>query len=278
VDGTYRGAMTDPSLADRFLALHHGATPLMIPNPWDCGSAKLLASLGFQALATTSSGHAATLGKLDGSVTRAEALAHAEAMTAAVDVPISADLEHGFADDPAGVAETVRLALQTGLAGCSIEDSTGNADSPIYDVALAAERVAAAADAAHTGPVRLVLTARAENYLHGRPDLGDTIARLQQFSAAGADVLYAPGLSTLDDIRTVISEVDRPVNVIARPGAPTVQQLADVGAARISVGGAFAWVALAAVVDAARELLDEGTYGFLDRVSAGREVARAAFT
>ena len=214
----------------------------------------------------------------DGSVTRAEALAHAEAMTAAVDVPISADLEHGFADDPAGVAETVRLALQTGLAGCSIEDSTGNADSPIYDVALAAERVAAAADAAHTGPVRLVLTARAENYLHGRPDLGDTIARLQHFSAAGADVLYAPGLSTLDDIRTVISEVDRPVNVIARPGAPTVQQLADVGAARISVGGAFAWVALAAVVDAARELLDEGTYGFLDRVSAGREVARAAFT
>src|SRR5438270_4246583 len=270
--------MTDPSLADRFLALHHADTPLLIPNPWDCGSAKLLASLGFQALATTSSGHAATLGKLDGSVTRAEALAHAEAMTAAVDVPISADLEHGFADDPAGVAETVRLALQTGLAGCSIEDSTGNADAPIYDVALAAERVAAAANAAHTGPVRLVLTARAESYLHGRPDLGDTIARLQQFSAAGADVLYAPGLSTLDDIRTVISEVDRPVNVIARPGAPTVSQLAEIGAARISVGGAFAWVALAAVVEAARELLDEGTYGFLDRVSAGREVARAAFT
>src|SRR5438067_4797949 len=155
--------MTDPSLADRFLALHHGAMPLMIPNPWDCGSAKLVASLGFQALATPSPGHAATLGKLDGSVTRAEALAHAEAMTAAVDVPISADLEHGFADDPAGVAETVRLALQTGLAGCSIEDATGNADSPIYDVALAAERGAAAADAALTGPVRVVLTGRAEN-------------------------------------------------------------------------------------------------------------------
>jgi 2-methylisocitrate lyase-like PEP mutase family enzyme len=233
--------------------------------------------LGFQALATTSSGHAATLGKLDGAVTRAEALAHAEAMTAAVDVPISADLERGFADDPAGVAETVRLAIDTGLAGCSIEDSTGNADEPIYDIALAAERVAAAAEAAHDGPTRLVLTARAENYLHGRPDLADTIARLQRFSAAGADVLYAPGLSSLDDIRTVISEVDRPVNVIARPGAPTVAQLAEVGAARISVGGAFAWVALAAVVDAARELLDQGTYGFLDRVSMGRDAARAAF-
>ena len=270
--------MPESTIADRFLALHHGDSPLLIPNPWDCGSAKLLVSLGFQALATTSSGHAATLGKLDGSVTRAEALAHAEAMTAAVDVPVSADLEHGFADDPAGVAETVRLALETGLAGCSIEDSSGNADSPIYDVALAAERVAAAAEAAHAGPVRLVLTARAENYLHGRRDLADTIARLQQFSAAGADVLYAPGLSSLDDIRELISEVDRPVNVIARPGAPTVGQLAEVGAARISVGGALAWVALAAVVDAARELLGHGTYGFLDRASTGREAARAAFT
>src|SRR5947207_15938144 len=141
--------MTDPSLADRFLALHHGDTPLLIPNPWDCGSAKLLASLGFQALATTSSGHAATLGKLDGAVTRAEALAHAAAMVAAVDLPVSADLEHGFADDPAGVAETVRLALQTGLAGCSIEDSTGDRVAPIFDATLAAQRVAAAAEATH---------------------------------------------------------------------------------------------------------------------------------
>jgi 2-methylisocitrate lyase-like PEP mutase family enzyme len=270
--------MPESTIAERFLALHHDDTPLLIPNPWDCGSAKLLESLGFKALATTSSGHAATLGKLDGDVTRAEALAHAEAMAAAVGVPISADLEHGYADDPAGVAETVRLACATGLAGCSIEDSSGNADAPIYDVALAAERVAAAAEAAHSGPVRLVLTARAENYLHGRPDLADTIGRLQQYSAAGADVLYAPGLSSLDDIRTLIAEVDRPVNVIARPGAPTVAELAAVGAARISVGGAFAWVALAAVVDAARELLDHGTYGFLDQVASGRNAARAAFT
>lgn len=270
--------MPESTLADRFLALHHGDTPLLIPNPWDCGSAKLLESIGFQALATTSSGHAATLGKLDGSVTRAEALEHATAMSAAVAVPVSADLEHGFADDPEGVAETVRLAAATGLAGCSIEDSTGSRGAPIYDRALAAERVAAAAAAAHAGPARLVLTARAENYLHGRPDLGDTIARLQQFSAAGADVLYAPGLSSRDDIRAIVSEVDKPVNVIARPGAPTVAELAELGVARISVGGAFAWVALAAAVDAARELFDEGTYGFLERVAVGRETARAAFT
>ena len=269
--------MPEPTIAGRFLAMHHEDTPFLIPNPWDPGTAKLLVSLGFRALATTSSGHAATLGKLDGAVTRAEALDHAAAMAHAVDVPISADLEHGFADDPAGVADTVRLATETGLAGCSIEDSTGNREDPIYDAAFAAERVAAAADAAHAGTTKLVLTARAENFLYGRTDLADTIDRLQRFSAAGADVLYAPGLSTLDDIRTLLAEVDKPVNVIARPGAPTVPELADAGVARISVGGAFAWVALAAVVDAARELLDQGTYGFLDRVALGRDAARAAF-
>jgi 2-methylisocitrate lyase-like PEP mutase family enzyme len=191
---------------------------------------------------------------------------------------VSADLEHGFADDPAGVAETVQLATQTGLAGCSIEDSTGNRDDPIYEPALATERIAAASEAAHTGTTQLVLTARAENFLYGRADLADTIDRLQRFSAAGADVLYAPGLSSLDDIRTLVAEVDKPVNVIARPGAPTVPELAEVGVARISLGGALAWVALAAVVDAAHELLEHGTYGFLDRVAAGREPARAAFT
>ena len=270
--------MPEPTIADRFLAMHHRNTPFLIPNPWDPGAAKLLASLGFPALATTSSGHAATLGKLDGAVTRTEALDHAAAMAGAVDVPVSADLEHGFADDPAGVAETVRLAADTGLAGCSIEDSTGNRDDPIYDAAFAAERIAAAADAAHNGPTKLVLTARAENFLYGRPDLTDTIDRLQRFSAAGADVLYAPGLSTLDDIRTLVAEVDKPVNVIARPGAPTVAELGEAGVARISVGGAFAWVALAAVVDAAHELLEHGTYGFLDRVGTGRDAGRAAFT
>lgn len=270
--------MPEPTIAERFLAMHHEDTPFLIPNPWDPGAAKLLVSLGFRALATTSSGHAATLGKLDGSVTRDEALAHATAMAGAVDVPVSADLERGYADDPPAVADTIRLAARTGLAGCSIEDSTGNRDDPIYDAAFAAERIAAAADAAHTGATKLVLTARAENFLYGRTDLADTIDRLQRFSAAGADVLYAPGLSSLDDIRTLVAEVDKPVNVIARPGAPTVAELADAGVARISVGGALAWVALAAVVDAAHELLDQGTYGFLARVSTGRDAARAAFT
>ena len=178
--------------ARRFLELHHDEGPLLLPNPWDQGSARLLAWLGFQALATTSSGFAATLGRLDGSVTRDEALGHAAAIVGATELPVSADLENGFAEDPAGVAETLRQALEAGLAGCSVEDATGDRDSPIYEAELAVERVQAAAEAAHRGPVHLVLTARAENYLHGRPDLADTIARLQRFQDAGADVLYAP--------------------------------------------------------------------------------------
>jgi 2-methylisocitrate lyase-like PEP mutase family enzyme len=177
--------------AARFLELHRPGNPLLLPNPWDQGSARLLASLGFQALATTSSGFAATLGRLDGAVSRDEALAHAAAVVAATELPVSADLENGFADDPAIVALTVVLAVETGLAGCSLEDFTGNEDEPIYDIGLAVERVAAAAEAAHAGPVRLVLTARAENYLYERPDLADTITRLQAYQAAGADVLYA---------------------------------------------------------------------------------------
>ena len=180
--------------AERFLQLHHGPGPLLIPNPWDPGSAMLLEWLGFSALATTSSGFAATLGRLDGSVTRDEALGHAAAISAAATVPVSADLENGFSDSPEGVAETVRLATATGLAGCSIEDATGREGDPVYDRALAVDRVAAAAEAAHAGPGQLVLTARAENYLYGMPDLADTIARLQAYTEAGADVLYAPGL------------------------------------------------------------------------------------
>jgi 2-methylisocitrate lyase-like PEP mutase family enzyme len=191
--------------AKRFLALHRGSGPLLMPNAWDQGSARLLGSLGFDALATTSSGFAATLGRLDGSVSRDEALAHATVISGATDLPVSADLENCFADEPEGVAETVWLAAATGLAGCSVEDFTGRDSEPIYPVALAAERVAAAAEAAHGGPARLVLTARAENYLHGRPDLADTIARLQAYQAAGADVLYAPGLTRLEDIRQVVT-------------------------------------------------------------------------
>src|SRR5262249_35637019 len=181
--------------AVRFLELHRPGNPLLLPNPWDQGSARLLASLGFQALATTSSGYAATLGRLDGSVSRDEALAHAAAVVAATELPVSADLENCFADDPAGVARTVALAVEAGLAGCSIEDSTGREDEPVYDMGLAVERVAAAAEAAHAGPVRLVLTGRAENFLRGRKDPANTIARLQAYQAAGRDVPDAPGLT-----------------------------------------------------------------------------------
>jgi len=165
--------------AEQFLRLHHGETPLLLANPWDAGTAKLFFSLGFRALATTSSGHAATLGRLDGGVTRDEALSHAAAIVAATDLPVSADLENCFADDPTGVADTVRLAMDTGLAGCSVEDYTGRDDHPIYELAHAADRVAAAAEAAHSKPVRLVLTARSENYLHNRPDLSDGIAEIR---------------------------------------------------------------------------------------------------
>lgn len=263
-------------IAERFLELHHGPEPLLIPNPWDTGSARLLASLGFSALATTSSGFAATLGRPDGSVTRDEALAHAAAIAAATALPVSADLEDGFAGHPAGVAETVRLAVAAGLAGCSVEDFTRRDDDPIYDLALAADRVAAAAEAA-AGPARLVLTARADNYLHGRPDLADTIARLQAYQEAGADVLYAPGLASVADVREVVRSVDRPVNVLARAGGPAVPELAEAGVRRISVGGAFAFAALGAVVEAARELREQGTYGYLKRASQGRAAAKAAF-
>jgi 2-methylisocitrate lyase-like PEP mutase family enzyme len=262
------------ALAERFRALHDGDTPLLLPNPWDVGSAKLLASLGFQALATTSSGYAATLGRLDGSVTRDEAIAHSAEIVAATELPVNADLENGFADDPDEVGETVRLAVGAGLAGCSIEDFTGRPDDPIYPLELAAERVAAAAEAAGG---QLVLTARSENYLHGRPDLDDTIARLVAFQEAGADVLYAPGLRSIEDIRAVVAAVDRPVNVLALPVAPPVPELAAAGVRRVSVGGGFAFAALGAVVAAGRELLDQGTYGFWENAGPGAKAARAAF-
>jgi 2-methylisocitrate lyase-like PEP mutase family enzyme len=265
------------ALAERFLALHDPASPLLLPNPWDAGSAKLLASLDFDALATTSSGFAATLGRLDGSVTRDEALEHAASIVAATDLPVSADLENGFADEPADVGETVRLALKTGLAGCSVEDYTGDDGAPIYDAGLATERIAAAAEAAHAGPGRLILTARSENYLHGRRDLADTIARLQAYQEAGADVLYAPGLKQIEDIREVVSSVDRPVNVLARPGAPPVSELAAAGVGRVSVGGGFAFAAIGAVVEAGLELLNEGTYTFWERARPGWERAHSAF-
>jgi 2-methylisocitrate lyase-like PEP mutase family enzyme len=264
-------------LSDRFLALHRPGTPLLMPNPWDAGSAKLLASLGFEALATTSSGFAATLGRRDGGVAREEALAHAAEIVGATQLPVSADLEHGFGDAPEVVAETVALACETGLAGCSIEDFGGDRERRIYDHGLAAERVAAAAEAAHAGPVRLVLTARAENHIRGVDDLDDTIARLLAYEQAGADVLFAPGLRTIEQVRAVVEAVERPVNVLLLPGCPPVSQLAAAGVARVSVGGAFAFAALAAVVEAASELRDDGTAGYLERAMIGAKAARAAF-
>ena len=269
---------TQPDQAQRFLAMHRAGEPLLMPNPWDLGSARLLASLGFEALATTSSGFAATLGRDDGGVSRDEAMVHAAVIVAATDLPVSADLENGFADAPSGVAETMRMSIEVGLAGASVEDFTGRADDPIYGIGLAAERIAAAAEAAHAGPGRLVLTARAENYLHGRPDLADTIARLQAFQQAGADVLYAPGLRSLKDISQVVREVDRPVNVLALEGVPPVAELAQAGVSRISVGGAFAFAALGAVVSAATELREQGTYGFRAGSAAGAAAARRAFS
>jgi 2-methylisocitrate lyase-like PEP mutase family enzyme len=267
---------TQTEKAERFLALHRPGSPLLMPNPWDQGSAKLLAFLGFQALATTSSGFAASLGRLDGSVSRDEALAHSAAIVDATALPVSADLENCFARDPAEVARTVALAAQTGLAGCSVEDFTGDADEPIYDIGLATERVAAAVQAAHSGPARLVLTARAENYLHGHAELGGTISRLQAYQEAGADVLFAPGVTSLSDIREVVRSVDRPVNVLAMASTPSVSELAEVGVSRVSVGGAFAFAALGALVDAATELRDKGTYGYLTGSATGRQAVKRA--
>ena len=260
-----------------FLELHVPGRPLLMPNAWDAGSAKLLASLGFEAIATTSSGFAATLGRLDGSVTRDEALAHAAELVAAVDVAVSADLENGFGAIPGEVAETARGAREAGLAGFSIEDYSGNRDDPIYPLELAAERIAAAARVAHEGPVRLVLTGRAENHIRGRDDLEDTIKRLRAYQEAGSDVLFAPGLSAAGDIARVVDAVEVPVSVLALPATPSVPQLAELGVARVSVGGTFAFAALGEVVLAAQELQQRGTYGFWERAAVGGRAAREAF-
>jgi 2-methylisocitrate lyase-like PEP mutase family enzyme len=261
---------------ESFRALHSGDSPLLMPNAWDPGTAKLFAALGFAATATTSGGHAATLGRLDGNVMLDEVLAHATALAAATEIPLNVDFENGFAHEPADVAANVRLVAQTGAAGVSIEDFARNPDDPIYEISRAAARVEAAAEAAHGDAARLVLTARAENYLHGRPDLSETIARLQAYQAAGADVLYAPGAGTADEIRSIVSSVDRPVNVLALPNVPPVAELAALGVRRISVGSGFNLIALSATIDAARELLEQGTYGFWQH-AASAGTARDAF-
>ncbi len=254
-----------------FLDLHYSPSPLLLPNAWDIGSARLMESMGFAAIASTSSGFAASIGRLDGNITRNEALEHLEVLVAATSLPINADFEHGFADEPADVAESVELAAKTGIAGLSIEDFTGADEAPIYAVELATERICAAAEVAHAADV--VLVGRAENYLHGHPDLADTIARLQSYQEAGADVLYAPGLKTIADIRALVASVDRPVNVLAMAGCPSVAELAAARVARISVGGAFAFAGLGAVAAAAREFLTQGTYDYLSLSALGKNAA-----
>jgi 2-methylisocitrate lyase-like PEP mutase family enzyme len=247
-----------------FKALHHRDRAFLIPNPWDVGTARLLQNLGFEALATTSGGFAFSVGKPDGAIDRDTMLGHAAAMAAATDLPVSADLENCYADDPKGVAETIRLAAGVGLAGCSIEDVGSRGTKTPYELALAAERVRAAAEAAHSLPFPFTLTARSENFIIGRPDLRDTIARLQAFQEAGADALFAPGLASREDIATVIRSVDRPVNVImGLQGVQlTLADLSEIGVKRVSVGSSLARTALGAFLRAAREMQEHGTFTF----------------
>jgi 2-methylisocitrate lyase-like PEP mutase family enzyme len=248
-----------------FRALHAGPRAFVLPNPWDAGSARVLAGLGYQALATSSGACAGVLGRRDGRVTRDEALAHAQAIVAAVALPVSADLEKCFADAPREAADTIRLAAGVGLAGGSIEDASGNKEKPIFDFSHAVERVAAAAEVANKAG--FVLTARTENYLRGRPDLDDTIKRLQAFEKAGADVLMAPGLPDLDAVRAVCSAVKKPVNFMAgiRGKSFSVSALEAAGVRRISLATSLYRAAITGLIDAAREVKDKGTFGYLDR-------------
>lgn len=269
--------MSDPGdPATRFMALHHGDGPLVMANVWDQGSARLLASLGFAALASTSSGHAASLGRLDYGVSRDEAVGHAAELCAAVDLPVSGDLEDCFPREPGGVAETIRRAATAGLAGCSIED-WDQTEGDLLSVAQAAELVAVAAEQAHVPGARLVLTARAENHIRGNPDIKNTIGRLLAYQEAGADVLYAPGVERPQDIEAIVKSVERPVNVLIRPSSPPLSELADLGVGRVSVGGAFAFLAYGALARAAEALLREGSYEFLDGAADGGRAVRRAF-
>jgi 2-methylisocitrate lyase-like PEP mutase family enzyme len=257
-----------------FRALHERDRAFIIPNPWDIGTARLLAHLGFEALATTSMGYAFSAGQRDNTVDRDSVMKHISAIAAATDLPVSADLEKGYGDAPEMAAETIRLAAAAGVVGGSIEDATGRPDLPIYDKSQAAERVRAAAEAAHSLPFVFTLTGRAENYLHGRPDLRDTIARLQAYQEAGADVLYAPGLATKDDIAAVVSSVNRPVNVVM--GLLDVQlslaELSAMGVKRVSVGSALCRTAIAAFLRAAREMREHGTFTFGNEAVPPREI------
>jgi 2-methylisocitrate lyase-like PEP mutase family enzyme len=275
VTTTDTAASTQAEKGGIFRELHERDGAFIIPNPWDVGTARLLAHLGFEALATTSMGHAFSLGRLDNSLNRQETLAYASAMASATPLPVSADLENGFGDAPEVVAETIRLAAEAGVVGGSIEDATGRAEQPIYEMEEAVARVRAAVAAARSLPFIFTFTARAENYLHGRPDLKDTIKRLQAYQEAGADVLYAPGLATKDDIAAVVGSVDRPVNVLmGLQGARlSMTELSTIGVRRVSVGSALCRTALGAFLRAAREMRERGTFDFASEAANPKEIS-----
>jgi 2-methylisocitrate lyase-like PEP mutase family enzyme len=258
----------------RFQALHAGARLFVMPNPWDAGSARLLASYGFEALATTSAGFALSLGRLDQNVSRDELVAHVEVLAAATPLPLNVDSERCYPDDPGGVSETVALLAEAGAAGFSIEDYDPAANA-IDDIAVAAGRVAEAAEAAHRLPAPMVLTARAENHLRGADDLDDTIARLLAYKAAGADVVYAPGLKDLDQIRAVVETVGIPVNVLALRGGPAIGELASVGVRRVSTGSLPAVAAYGVLKAASAELLADGTSTYGEGALSSDDVRRA---
>jgi 2-methylisocitrate lyase-like PEP mutase family enzyme len=266
---------TQTEKGQAFRALHRRDHAFIIPNPWDVGTARMLAHVGFEALASTSGGYASSIGLRDGAVGREAMIAHVSALASATDLPVSADLENGYADAPKEVAETIRLAAAAGVVGGSIEDATGHKESPIYDQALAAERVRAAAESARALGFPFTLTARAENYINGRPDLRDTIQRLQAYQEAGADVLYAPGLTNKDDIATLVRSVDRPVNVLMGLAGASLNlaALSAIGVRRVSVGSALARAALGAFLRAAREMQQNGTFGFAGEAASSREIS-----
>ncbi len=265
---------TQAEKGNAFHALHYRSSAFIIPNPWDPGTAHLLAHLGFEALATTSAGYAFSLGQRDNTVGRDRMMSHVAQIAAATDLPVSADLENGFGEAPEDVAETIRLAALAGLAGGSIEDATGRTDNPIYEITHAVDRIRAAVEASRALAFHFTLTARAENYLHGRPDLEDTIRRLQAFQEAGADVLYAPGLTSREEIAAVVSSVDRPVNVVmGLQGCQlSLSELSALGVKRVSVGSALSRAAMGAFLRAALEMRDHGTFTFAEEAVRFREI------
>jgi len=260
---------------DAFRTLHQRDGAFIIPNPFDVGTARILEHLGFEALATTSAGYAFSVGQRDNTISRDQMMAHAAAIAAATPLPVSADLENGFGDDPETVAQTIRLAAAAGLAGCSIEDSTKRADHPLYELSHAADRIRAAAEAVRALPFPFTLTARAENFLVGRPDLDDTVRRLQAYQEAGADVLYAPALKTREEIVSVVASVDRPLNVLmGLPGVRfSLSELSALGVKRISVGSGLARAALGAFLRAANEMREHGTFTFADDAVSYRDIS-----